>query len=63
MNVICTVVDKATKMCHFILCSNAITAKGTAKLYWQHVGRLHSIPSIIISDKDSHFTKKFWRKL
>ena len=33
MNAILTVVDKATKMCHFIPCSETITAKGTAQLY------------------------------
>ena len=63
MNSICTVVDKATKMCHFIPCSNMIIARETAKLYWQHVGRLHSIPSVIISDKDAWFTSKFWQEL
>ena len=51
MNMICTVVDKATKMCHFIPCSDTSTAKGTALLHWQHVGRLHGIPSIIIFDR------------
>ena len=47
MNAIMTVVDKATKMCHFIPCSEAITAKGTAQLYWNNVGKLHGIPAVI----------------
>ena len=63
MDTICTVVDKATKMCHFIPCSEKITAKETAKLYWQHVGRLHGIPSVLISDRDPRFTSRFWREL
>ena len=63
MNTICTVVDKATKMCHFIPCTDKITAKETAKLYWQHVGRLHGIPRVIISDRDARFTGKYWREL
>ena len=63
MNTICTVVDKATKMCHFIPCSDTITAKGTAQLYCQYVSRLHGIPSVIISDRDSCFTSRFWREL
>ena len=33
MNAIMTVVDKATKMTHFIPCSETITAKETAQLY------------------------------
>ena len=63
MNTILTVVDKATKMCHFIACTDKITAKETAKLYWQHFGRLHGIPSVIISDRDPRFTGKYWREL
>ena len=60
---ICTVVDKATKMCHFIPCSEQISAKQVAKLYWQFVGRLHGIPSVLISDRDVRFTSKFWKEL
>ena len=60
---ICTVVDKATKMCHFIPCSEKISAKGVAKLYWNNVGKLHGIPSVLISDRDVRFTSRFWREL
>ena len=60
---ICTVVDKATKMCHFIPCSEKISAKQVAKLYWQFVGKLHGVPSVLISDRDVRFTSKFWKEL
>ena len=63
MDTICTIVDKATKMCHFVPCSEAISAKGVAHLYWQHVGKLHGIPSVVISDRDPRFTSRFWREL
>ena len=63
MNAIMTVVDKATKMAHFIPCSETITAKGTAQLYWQHVGKLHGIPAVIISNRDPRFTSRYWREL
>ena len=63
MNAIMTVVDKATKMVHFIPCNETITAKGTAQLYWQHVGKLHGIPAVIISDRDPRFTSRYWREL
>ena len=49
---ICTVVDRATKMCHFIPCSETISAKQVAKMYWQNVGKFHGIPSVLISDRD-----------
>ena len=63
MDTICTIVDKATKMCHFVPCSESISAKGVAYLYWQHVGKLHGIPSVVISDRDPCFTSRFWREL
>ena len=62
MNAIMTVVNKTTKMAHFIPCSETITAKGTAQLYWQHVGKLHGIPAVIISDRDPRFTSRYWRE-
>ena len=60
---ILTVVDKATKMCHFIACNEKISAKEVAVLYWNFVGKLHGIPSVLISDRDVRFTSKFWREL
>ena len=56
-------VDKATKMCHFLPCNESITAKEVAALFWRHVGKLHGIPSVIISDRDHRFTGKFWKEL
>ena len=46
-------------MCHFIPCSEKISAKGVAKLYWNNVGKLHGIPSVLISDRDVRFTQPF----
>ena len=63
MDSVLTVVDKATKMVHLIPCTKTITAKGTARAYWTHVGSLHGIPSVLISDRDDRFTSKFWRAL
>ena len=60
---ILTVVDKATKMCHFIACAKTISAKEVAKLYWHQVGKLHGIPQVIINHRDPRFTGKFWRDL
>ena len=60
---ILTVVDKATKMTHFIPCTHTITAKEMANLFWRDVGRLHGIPSVLISDRGDKFTSKFWKEL
>ena len=50
-------------MCHFVPCSESISAKGVAQLYWQYVGKLHGIPSVVISDRDPRFTNRFWQEL
>ena len=39
MDTIYTVVDKATKMCHFISCSESISVKQVAEFYWQNGGK------------------------
>ena len=57
------VVDKATKMCHFLPCSESISAKEVVTLYWRHVGKLHGIPNVIISGRDPRFIGKFWKEL
>ena len=50
-------------MCHFLPCSESISAKEVANLYWRHVGKLHGISNVIISDRDPRFTRKFWKEL
>ena len=60
---ILTIIDKATKMCHFIPCTEIVSAKDVERLYWLHVGKLNGIPQVIISDRDPRFTLKFWREL
>uniref|UniRef100_A0A670IWP6 Integrase catalytic domain-containing protein n=1 Tax=Podarcis muralis TaxID=64176 RepID=A0A670IWP6_PODMU len=57
------VVDLMTKMCHFIACSHAVTAEETAKLFVEHVFRLHGAPLRILYDRGRQFTSRFWRKL
>ena len=53
---ILTVVDKATKVCHFIPCAETVSARDVARLYWMNVGKLHGIPQAFISDRDPRFT-------
>ncbi|GJP47876.1 hypothetical protein CLOM_g7051 [Closterium sp. NIES-68] len=60
---ILVVVDRLTKMAHFIACQQTITAEQTAQLFIANVIRLHGLPSAIISDRDPKFTSKFWRHL
>ncbi|GJP62447.1 hypothetical protein CLOP_g19509 [Closterium sp. NIES-67] len=60
---ILVVVDRLTKMAHFITCQQTITAEQTAQLFLTNVIRLHGLPSAIISDRDPKFTSNFWRHL
>ncbi|GJP77401.1 hypothetical protein CLOP_g7799 [Closterium sp. NIES-67] len=57
---ILVVVDRLTKMAHFIACQQTITAEQTAQLFIANVIRLHGLPSAIISDRDPKFTSNFW---
>ena len=56
---ILVVVDKFTKMAHFI----PTTTKETAKLIFDNIVRFHGLPSVIISDHDTRFTSNFWKSL
>jgi hypothetical protein len=60
---ILVVVDRFTKMAHFIPCTKTITGEGTAKLLLNHVFRLHGLPSDIVSDRGPQFASKFWKRL
>ncbi|PRP76895.1 retrotransposon nucleocapsid protein [Planoprotostelium fungivorum] len=57
---ILTVVDRFTKMAHFIPTVNTITAQGTAKLYIREIFRHHGIPKQIITDRGPQFASIFW---
>ena len=57
------VVDRLTKMAHFIPCKESINAKDLANLFIQNIFKLHGLPSSIISDRGVLFTSKFWKHL
>lgn len=57
------VVDRMTKMAHFIPCKEAMDATELARLFITNVFRLHGLPDDIVSDRGSLFTSKFWKKL
>jgi hypothetical protein len=57
------VVDRLTKMAHFIPCHKMVTGEETARLFVDNVYRLHSLPNDIISDRGTQFTSKFWQSL
>ena len=58
---IMTVVDRATKMVHLIPCRKTTTAGEAARLYWQHVVKLHGVPQAIHTDRGAQFVGRWWR--
>jgi len=60
---ILVVVDRLTKMGHFIPTTNEVDAAETALLFVQNVFKLHGLPDEIITDRGSIFTSRFWSRL
>ena len=60
---IMTVVDRATKMVHLIPCWKTTTAGEAARLFWQHVVKLHGVPRAIHTDRGAQFVGRWWREI
>jgi hypothetical protein len=56
-------VDKFSKMVHYAATTTTCTAEDVAKIFFDTIVRLHGIPKNIVSDRDTRFTSRFWRRL
>ena len=67
-NMIMVVVNRLTKMRHYIPCTAKEAESGTyapalARLFLDHVFRLHGLLDTIVSDRGSQFLSAFWEHL
>jgi transposase InsO family protein len=56
------IVDKLTKVAHFIPVRTNYTGAKLAELYMARIVCLHGVPKKIVSDRGSEFTSWFWHK-
>ena len=60
---IMVVVDRLTKVAHFIPVKSTFSASDVAQVFIRDVVTLHGVPKNIVLDKDVKFTSKFWKEL
>jgi ribonuclease HI len=57
------IVDRLTKVAHFIPVRTSYGGDKLARLYVNNILKLHGIPKRIVSDRGAQFTSKFWKSL
>lgn len=61
--VLFVVVDRLSKYAHFIPLTHIYTAPKVAQTFFEHVFKLHGMPSSIVCDRESTFISAFWKEL
>ena len=62
-NAILVVVDRLSKMAHYIPTTKEVDAHETARLLLHHVWKYHGTPKEIISDRGPQFDSQVWKQL
>ena len=57
------IVDRLTKVTHFLPFRVGQSTEQLAEMYLRQIVRLHGVPVSIVSDRDSRFTSHFWQEL
>jgi hypothetical protein len=62
-NSIWVIVDRLTKVAHFISVKTTYSGLQLAELYMLRRVCLHGVPKKIVSDRGTQFTSRFWERL
>jgi hypothetical protein len=62
-SVILKAVDRFSKSTHFLPLEHSYTATTITRVFFDHIVKLHGVPSSIVSDRDPVFTGRFWKDL
>ncbi|GKE92910.1 putative reverse transcriptase domain-containing protein [Tanacetum coccineum] len=57
------IVDRLTKSSHFLPMREDFKMDRLARLYLNEIVARHGVPILIISDRDSRFTSRFWQSM
>jgi len=57
------VVDRLTKVAHFILVKSTYSSSDVAQIFIRDIVRMHGVPKRIVSNKDAKFTSNLWKEL
>jgi transposase InsO family protein len=57
------IIDRLTKVAHFIPIKTIYNRRRLAELYLARIVSLHGVPKVIVSDRGSQFTSRFWNSL
>jgi len=60
---ILVVIDRLTKMAHFLPCSKEMNAEQFSELFMREIFRLHGLAKVIITDLGSIFTSDRWKEM
>jgi hypothetical protein len=62
-SVIVVVVDVFSKYAHFIPLKHPYSTTSVAQVFFDHIFKLHGLPTTIVCDRDAALTSKFWQEL
>jgi hypothetical protein len=57
------IIDRLTKVAHFLPVKTTHKGRDLAELYMSRIVSLHGVPKVIVTDRGTQFTSRFWNKL